>query len=78
MHYFVIYKPYGYLSQFTPEKDGDLTLKDLYPFPSDVYPVGRLDKDSEGLSGPIRRIHYGLSYQEIINISFHSHKWENI
>ena len=49
MHYFVIYKPYGYLSQFTPEKDGDLTLKDLYPFPSDVYPVGRLDKDSEGL-----------------------------
>lgn len=49
MHYFVIYKPYGYLSQFTPEKDGDLTLKDLYTFPSDVYPVGRLDKDSEGL-----------------------------
>lgn len=49
MHYFVIYKPYGYLSQFTPEKDGDLTLKDLYPFPPDVYPVGRLDKDSEGL-----------------------------
>lgn len=48
-HYFAIYKPYGYLSQFTPEHDGQLTLADLYSFPPDVYPVGRLDKDSEGL-----------------------------
>ncbi len=36
------------LSQFTQE--GNRTsLKDLYDFPSDVYPVGRLDADSEGL-----------------------------
>jgi 23S rRNA pseudouridine2457 synthase len=44
--YFVIYKPYGILSQFSGEKD---TLKELGEFPKEVYPVGRLDKDSEGL-----------------------------
>ena len=47
--YFAVYKPYGYLSQFTPDIPGQLTLKDLHPFPKDVYPVGRLDKTSEGL-----------------------------
>lgn len=46
LRYFVIYKPFGILSQFSGEKD---TLQSLGEFPSDVYPVGRLDKDSEGL-----------------------------
>src|ERR1051326_262639 len=46
--YFLISKPYGMLSQFTPE-DGHAGLGDLYKFPKDVYPVGRLDTDSEGL-----------------------------
>ncbi len=46
LRYFVIYKPFGILSQFSGDKD---TLKSLGEFPSDVYPVGRLDKDSEGL-----------------------------
>jgi 23S rRNA pseudouridine2457 synthase len=44
--YFVVYKPFGILSQFSGEKD---TLKELFEFPKEVYPVGRLDKDSEGL-----------------------------
>ena len=44
--YFVIYKPYGILSQFSGDKD---TLNDIGNFPKEVYPVGRLDKDSEGL-----------------------------
>ncbi|TAE15046.1 MAG: pseudouridine synthase [Bacteroidetes bacterium] len=46
--YFAIYKPYEMLSQFTDEgkKQG---LKHLHDFPPDVYPVGRLDADSEGL-----------------------------
>lgn len=36
------------LSQFS--KDGNnATLSDLFNFPKDVYPVGRLDSDSEGL-----------------------------
>lgn len=37
------------LSQFSAEKSDHKTLKDLYKFPKDVYPIGRLDKDSEGL-----------------------------
>ncbi|NMB81607.1 MAG: pseudouridine synthase [Ignavibacteria bacterium] len=47
-HYFVINKPYGILSQFTDE-DGRKTLGSIFNFPKDVYPVGRLDMDSEGL-----------------------------
>ncbi|NBC08139.1 MAG: pseudouridine synthase [Bacteroidetes bacterium] len=48
-HYFILYKPYGVLSQFTREHPGHRVLGDLYDFPRDVYAVGRLDKDSEGL-----------------------------
>ncbi len=47
--YFILYKPYGYLSQFSRELPEHRTLADLYQFSKDVYPVGRLDRDSEGL-----------------------------
>lgn len=48
--YFVLYKPYGMLSQFTQEVPGQRTLAELKPLlPEGVYPIGRLDKDSEGL-----------------------------
>ena len=46
--YFAIYKPFQMLSQFTSE-GGKPCLKDLYDFPKDVYSIGRLDYDSEGL-----------------------------
>lgn len=44
----LFYKPYGVVSRFTPEAAW-LSLKTFGPFPKGVYPVGRLDADSEGL-----------------------------
>jgi 23S rRNA pseudouridine2457 synthase len=46
--YFAVYKPFGVLSQFTAPP-GKFSLKDHFKVPPDVYPVGRLDEDSEGL-----------------------------
>ena len=49
MHqYYVVYKPFQVLSQFTSQ-EGKQTLKECCTVPGDVYPVGRLDFDSEGL-----------------------------
>lgn len=41
-------KPYGVLSQFTQEHPSHRTLAE-FRFPKNVYPIGRLDADSEGL-----------------------------
>ncbi|PIQ25651.1 pseudouridine synthase [bacterium (Candidatus Blackallbacteria) CG17_big_fil_post_rev_8_21_14_2_50_48_46] len=47
--YLIAYKPFNVLTQFSGENPAE-TLQCLdYDFPRDVYPVGRLDKDSEGL-----------------------------
>src|SRR5437879_1358944 len=42
------HKPYGVISQFTPDGSKSRTLAE-FAFPKHVYPIGRLDADSEGL-----------------------------
>ncbi len=42
------HKPYGVLSQFTPDGSPNRTLAE-FNFPKRVYALGRLDADSEGL-----------------------------
>lgn len=42
------HKPFGVLSQFTPDGSKHLTLAE-FGFPDAVYPIGRLDAESEGL-----------------------------
>jgi len=47
--YLIFYKPFQVLSQFSKEGDKK-TLADYFlSIPRDIYPVGRLDYDSEGL-----------------------------
>lgn len=57
MRLIALNKPFGVLCQFR-DADGRPVLKDYVPV-ADVYPAGRLDKDSEGLllltdTGPVQ------------------------
>ncbi|MEW5985187.1 MAG: pseudouridine synthase [Chloroflexota bacterium] len=48
--YVAVNKPKGVLSSTEDELgEGRPTVRDLLPFPGHLYPVGRLDKQSEGL-----------------------------
>ena len=50
--HFVIFKPYGYLSQFysnDSKQQSKKFLGDLHDFPEGVMAIGRLDEASEGL-----------------------------
>ena len=44
----LFHKPYGVLSQFTTDGSPNRTLSD-FGLPPRIYPLGRLDADSEGL-----------------------------
>jgi 23S rRNA pseudouridine2457 synthase len=48
LRYYIVYKPYQVLTRFGREGDKQV-LADYFDVPKDVYPVGRLDYDSEGL-----------------------------
>jgi len=43
-----LHKPYGVISQFTPDGSPNRSLAE-FSLPKNVYPIGRLDADSEGL-----------------------------
>ncbi len=47
--YIIFFKPYGVLSQFTQPDNSDKRTLSEFSFPKEVYSVGRLDYDSEGL-----------------------------
>lgn len=47
--YFLIHKPFGFLSQFVCELPKKKLLGELYDFPEGTMAIGRLDEDSEGL-----------------------------
>ncbi|MCF7569238.1 pseudouridine synthase [Sabulilitoribacter arenilitoris] len=50
--HFIIYKPYGYLSQFISNANKQRNKKflgELYNFPENAMAIGRLDEKSEGL-----------------------------
>ncbi|RSK37308.1 pseudouridine synthase [Hymenobacter metallilatus] len=51
--HFLLFKPYGYLSQFTSEFEREKRKKrflgELYDFPVGTMAIGRLDEHSEGL-----------------------------
>jgi 23S rRNA pseudouridine2457 synthase len=44
-----LHKPYGVLSQFTPEPGSRWRTLAEFGLPAHLYPLGRLDADSEGL-----------------------------
>ena len=44
-----LHKPYGVLSQFTPEPGSQWRTLAEFSLPKNVYALGRLDADSEGL-----------------------------
>lgn len=47
--YIAFFKPYGVLTQFTQPADSNKEVLASFGFPPHVYPLGRLDYDSEGL-----------------------------
>lgn len=47
--YYIFYKPYMVMSQFSPEGEKQTLAHYLSHLAKDIYPVGRLDYDSEGL-----------------------------
>ena len=49
LHYYILYKPRGYVTTMQDEKGRKCVADLISDIPYRVYPVGRLDKDSEGL-----------------------------
>src|SRR6476469_9507580 len=61
LRYFLFNKPFNVITQFSPS-DGKKTLADYLKVARNVYPIGRLDYDSEGLLVLTndKNLHYSL------------------
>ena len=57
------HKPYGVLSQFTPDGSPNRTLAE-FGFPKDIYPLGRLDADPVVRNG-LADTDGGISWREL-------------
>ena len=79
--YIKLYKPKGVLSSTADElKAGRTTIIDLVNFKGHLYPVGRLDKQSEGLilltnDGPLthRLTHPRFGHPKVYDVTIESH-----
>ena len=49
LKYYKFYKPFGVICQFSKDDNHQSIADYMFLIPKDVYPVGRLDTDSEGL-----------------------------
>ncbi len=49
MYYLALYKPRGYVTTASDELGRKTVMELVSDIPARLYPVGRLDKDSEGL-----------------------------
>ncbi|MGN0601474.1 MAG: pseudouridine synthase [Oscillospiraceae bacterium] len=49
LHYIMLHKPRGYVTTMNDEFDRKCVTDLISDFPDRVYPIGRLDKNSEGL-----------------------------
>ena len=47
--YYMLHKPRGYITTSSDDRDRKTVMELIKDIPERVYPVGRLDKDSEGL-----------------------------
>lgn len=77
--HFVIFKPYGYLSQFANNdisKHKKKLLGEFYNFPENIMAIGRLDEKSEGLlflttdgamSELVRSSHFEKEYYVLVD-----------
>lgn len=79
--YIKLYKPKGILSSTADELNaGRTTIRDLVKHPGHLYPVGRLDKQSEGLilltnDGPIthRLTHPRFGHSKVYEVTVEGH-----
>ena len=81
MIYVKLYKPRGVISSLTDELDEDRpVIRELIPFAGHIYPVGRLDKQSEGLmlmtnDGDLahRLTHPSFEHEKVYEVTLEGH-----